>query len=258
MSGRSRWEPRLPLLVLTPLVIAAAGVWALPTATAQVGQPVPTQTDVVRTWLADCAVCHGRDGRGTFRAPSLAGAGPALLDYELSTGRMPLPATAGTTTKTRRHRPAYDAGTIRALVAYVAGLTGGGEPIPRVHLTPTDLAEGGNQFRLQCAACHAWAGDGGGLLHREAPSLHAATSVQIAEAVRAGPGVMPAFGQAALDDRQLADVVAYVRYLDKPKDRGGDPMWHLGPMAEGAVAWVLGIGVLLLVTVWIGEREPTP
>lgn len=258
MSGRTRWERRLPLLVLTPLVIAVAGMWVLPAATAQVNEPAPTSADVVRTWLADCAVCHGGDGRGTFRAPSLEGAGPALVDYELSTGRMPLPPTAGSTTKTRRHRPAYDAATIRALVDYVAGLTGGGEPIPRVDVSRSDLAEGGNQFRLQCAACHAWAGDGGGLLHREAPSLHASTPVQIAEAVRAGPGVMPAFGQAALDDRQLADVVAYVRYLDKPKDRGGDPLWHLGPMAEGAVAWILGIGLLLLVTVWIGEREPTP
>ena len=63
---------------------------------------------------------------------------------------------------------------------------------------------------------------------------------------------------AALDDAQLNAVVAYVKYLDRPRDRGGDPLWHLGPMAEGAVAVVLGLGVLVLVTMWIGEREPTP
>jgi ubiquinol-cytochrome c reductase cytochrome c subunit len=67
---------------------------------------------------------------------------------------------------------------------------------------------------------------------------------------------MPAFGQAALDDHQLDSVVAYVRYLAKPKDRGGEPLWHLGPMAEGAVAWIIGLGLLILATLWIGEREP--
>jgi ubiquinol-cytochrome c reductase cytochrome c subunit len=187
------------------------------------------------------------------------GAGAALVDYELSTGRMPLPATASSTTKTRRHSPAYDAAKRAALVAYVVGVTGGGgEPIPVVDLVHADLAKGGEEFRLQCAACHAWAGDGGALLHREAPPLHAATALQVAEAVRSGPGLMPAFGHAALDDAQLNAVVAYVKYLDRPRDRGGEPLWHLGPMAEGAVAVVLGLGVLVLVTMWIGEREPTP
>ena len=246
--------------MLAPAV-AVAGTWLMPAAHA--AAPAVTQAsgppDVVHTWLADCAVCHGSDGHGSDRAPSLVGAGPALVDYELSTGRMPLPPTAGPKTKTRRHPPAYDSNRRAALVTYVVSLTGGGgEAIPTVDLAHADLAAGGEQFRLQCAACLAWAGDGGALLHREAPALHAASTVQIAEAVRTGPGVMPAFGQAALDDAQLDAVVAYVRYLDHPRDRGGQPLWHLGPMAEGAVAVILGLGVLMLVTVWIGEREPSP
>jgi ubiquinol-cytochrome c reductase cytochrome c subunit len=258
MTGR-RWA----VLAVAPAVAAAAGVWLVPLShiPPAAAQTLSASPDTTRTWLADCAVCHGSDGRGSDRAPSLVGAGPALVDYELSTGRMPLPPTASSTTKTRRHHPAYAPAQQRALVAYVVALTGGGgDAIPTVDARKgkADLAAGGEQFRLQCAACHAWAGDGGALLHREAPDLHAATPVQIAEAVRTGPGTMPAFGQAALDDAQLNAVVAYVRYLDHPKDRGGQPLWHLGPMAEGAVAVILGIGFLLLVTVWIGEREPTP
>ena len=133
----------------------------------------------------------------------------------------------------RRHHPAYSPATIADLVAYVSKLTGGSGPgIPVVK--GGDVAAGGSEFRLQCAACHAWAGDGGALLHREAPALHAATPVQIAEAVRVGPGQMPAFGAAALDDRQLASLVSYVRYLRHPEDRGGQPLWHLGPVVEGA------------------------
>jgi hypothetical protein len=64
---------------------------------------------------------------------------------------------------------------------------------------------------------------------------------------------MPAFGEAALTDEQLAGVVAYVRYLKEPDDRGGEPLWHLGPFAEGALSLV-ALGGLLLFVRWIGER----
>jgi ubiquinol-cytochrome c reductase cytochrome c subunit len=116
-------------------------------------------------------------------------------------------------------------------------------------------AAGGEVFRMQCAACHAWAGDGGALLHREAPNLHDATATQVGEAVRVGPGLMPAFGHAAIDNRQLDQLAAYVRYLANPQDRGGDPLWHLGPFAEGFIAWAVGMTVLVLTIRWIGERK---
>ncbi len=227
--------------------------------------------DVGQLFLSDCAVCHGSAGAGTPRGTSLVGVGRASLDYQLSTGRMPLVgvgrvadqpgrplqplpnvAAGDSDIIPRRHNPAYDAPTISALVDYVSVLTGGGGPdIPR--LTGGNLAQGGDLFRLQCAACHAWAGDGGALLRREAPSLHAATATQIAEAVRVGPSQMPAFGSAALTDDQVASVVAYVRYLDDPRDRGGQPLWHLGPVTEGAMA-LAALALLLLFTRWIGER----
>ncbi len=226
--------------------------------------------DVRRLYLSDCAVCHSPSGRGAPRGPSLAGVGEASVDYELSTGRMPLAApgrndqpgrpiqplpnrSLGNSDEIpRRHHPAYSPATIADLVAYISKLTGGGGPgIPVVK--GGDVAAGGSAFRLQCAACHAWAGNGGALLHREAPSLQAATPVQIAEAVRVGPGQMPAFGTAALDDHQLASVVGYVRYLRHPRDRGGQPLWHLGPVVEGAVA-LIALGGLLVMVNWIGER----
>lgn len=266
-SGRAGlwlWlAPALAVLVTTLTWRDAAPARAL--------QAAPTPADVRQIFLSDCAVCHGSDGRGTDRGPSLVGVGRASLDYELSSGRMPLAGVARANDKPgtplepqpnvagadpdlipHRHNPAYDQATIAALVSYTSALTGGGGPdIPRI--TGGNLAEGGDLFRLQCAACHAWAGDGGALLHREAPALHSSTPTQIAEVIRVGPGQMPAFGQAALTDDQVASVVAYVRYLDDPRDRGGNPLWHLGPVAEGAVALVALAG-LLLFTRWIGER----
>ena len=155
-----------------------------------------------------------------------------------------------------RRPPKYDDATRRALTQYVTMLAGGhGPAIPHVDAAAGSLANGGTIFRLQCAACHTWSGDGGALLQREAPSTHPATSEQIAEAVRTGPGNMPAFGRAAVSDAQLQSLVRYVRYLDHPDNRGGDPLWHIGPLAEGAVAIVIGLGLLVLAVRWIGTRS---
>jgi ubiquinol-cytochrome c reductase cytochrome c subunit len=264
----------VPFWVAPLLALAVSGVvlHAAPVAAAR--QPAsPGTVDVRQLFLADCAVCHGSDGRGTDRGPSLVGVGRASLDYQLSTGRMPLAgvgradAEPGTPLQPlpnkaesnpdlipRRHAPAYPPETIAALVDYVARNVGGGGPeIPHVTEGEGNLAEGGDLFRLQCAACHAWAGDGGALVRQQAPAVHAATDVQVAEAVRVGPGLMPAFGDAALTEEQLASVIAYVHYLEKPDDRGGQPLWHLGPFAEGAVA-LAALGGLMLFVRWIGER----
>ncbi len=132
----------------------------------------------------------------------------------------------------------YDAATIAALEDYIATLVPGGPDVPHVDVAGADLAKGGELYRAQCAACHQWAGEGGALLHREAPPLGPANPTQLAEAVRIGPGTMPVFGDAALSDTEVADVARYVTSLDSPDDRGGEPLWHLGPVAEGAVGLV--------------------
>jgi ubiquinol-cytochrome c reductase cytochrome c subunit len=154
-----------------------------------------------------------------------------------------------------RRPPAYGPAEIRALVAYVDGLgPGAGIPVPVVDLTGVDVARGGELYRLNCAACHSWSGTGGALLRREAPSLLVSTPVQVVEAVRTGPGGMPSFGPASFTDDEVTAIAAYVEELQDPEDRGGHGLWHLGPLAEGGVAWVVGIGSLLLFVVWVGER----
>jgi ubiquinol-cytochrome c reductase cytochrome c subunit len=245
------------------LVLATA--WALrPPAQAAAVSVGPTAraVDVEHVYLRDCAQCHGADGRGTHYGPDLRHAGSALIDWQLSTGRMPIPTehasepqlAAGEGQQPRRP-PHYDPSTRRALVEYVTTLTDDhGAPIPVVDAKTGNLAVGGTLYRLQCAACHAWSGNGGALLHREAPSTHPATALQIAEAVRAGPGNMPRFGNAAVTNNQLDSLVRYVRYLDHPDDRGGNPLWHLGPLAEGAVAIVIGLGAVVVATRRIGTR----
>lgn len=204
-------------------------------------------------FLRDCAICHGADGRGTSKAPTLATAGEAGVDYELSTGRMPLPNPTATP---ERSTPKYSPQRIRELVDYVTTLTGNRKPlIPHPDLRNADVATGARLYQLNCAACHASTGIGGALFHRAAPSVKPATPVQAAEAIRFGPNQMPAFGQAALSNHERDSVVKYVEYLKDPTDRGGWPLGYIGPLAEGAAIIVFGLGPLLLATRWIGTRR---
>jgi ubiquinol-cytochrome c reductase cytochrome c subunit len=199
--------------------------------------------------LRDCAICHGARGTGTKDGPDLRNVGPALVDYELTTGRMPLPRPGA---EVVRRPPKYDATTIAALVQYVASIAPGGPPVPAVDVAAADLAQGGTDFRLECAACHQAAGQGGTLRYGEAPSLHVSTPVQVAEAIITGPGTMPKFG--AFDASEIDGIAAYVQYLHHPVDRGGESLWHFGPLAEGMVAFIVVVA-LTAALLAIGERR---
>jgi len=211
----------------------------------------PSPSKVQEIFRSDCAVCHGGRGEGTERGPRLIGVGEASADYQLTTGRMPLPDPEA---PSQRKEPAYPPATVEALVRLV-GSFGPGPAVPEVDLRGADVAAGGTLYRLNCAACHQSAGEGGALVQREAPPLDHSTPVQVAEAVRLGPGQMPEFGPAALNDDQVRDVAAYVQHLRDPNDAGGLPIWHLGPVPEGAVAIIVGLGLAVLATTWIGSRE---
>ena len=202
-------------------------------------------------FVTGCSSCHGLDGKGTRRGPDLSRAGAASADFYLSTGRMPLADPAD---QPGRKRPAYSRDDIDRLVAYVASL-GKGPPVP-VLSQRGGLAEGNGLYTQNCAACHSSAGAGGALgVSIDAPPLWRATDTQIAEALRIGPGAMPVFGPETLDDGQVASIVRYVSYLRHPDDRGGNPLGHIGPVPEGFVAWIIGLGTMLAVAYWIGTRD---
>jgi len=205
-----------------------------------------------------CASCHGVEGTGVttpdgkVRGPSITDRGEASAFYELSTGRMPL---ANSESTPERKRAAYGTEDIADLVAYVGSL-GSGPKLPTVDLADADLALGGERFRAECAACHSASGAGGALSYgRAAPNLGEAKPLEVAAAVRAGPGQMPVFG-ADLDQGELNAVVRYVQYLRAPDDRGGFPIGRTGPVPEGFVALTFGIGALLAAVAWIGTRSP--
>jgi len=205
-----------------------------------------------------CTSCHGPRGEGSKLsggtvAPPLVGVGAADVDFYLSTGRMPLANTNDP--QAVRKPPAYDSSQIAALVAYVTSFGPGGPPIPKLDQAQASLSRGGELYLLNCAACHNAAAIGGALSYGAyAPALHKATALQIAEAPRVGPGNMPVFGNETLSDDQVNDVVRYVRYLQHPDDAGGNPLGHLGPVTEGLIGLLFGLGTLMAYIAWLGTR----
>jgi ubiquinol-cytochrome c reductase cytochrome c subunit len=251
-----------PLLVLTLAAVwfvvlahrgASASAQATPAGAQATPDPnafTPAQVTAGRQlYLVHCSSCHGVDANGIGKSPSLVGVGAASADFYLRTGRMPL---NNPNEQPVRHPPAFSATEIHAIVGYVASL-GPGPAIPTPQLG--NLASGNLQFTLNCAQCHNDAGAGGALSYGEiVPNLHKASVLDVAEAVRIGPQPMPVFGPQTLTDSQVWDVATYVQYLHHPRDRGGLPLGHLGPIPEGFVAWVVGLGVLLLAARLIGTR----
>jgi ubiquinol-cytochrome c reductase cytochrome c subunit len=242
----------------TGLVLGVATVLALLLARPAAGQSNPAARGR-ELFAVGCSSCHGPAGEGVAtpdgqqRGPSLLHSGEAAAFYELSTGRMPL---ANSDDHPRRKRAVYGADDIAALVAYVGSL-GDGPKLPTVDVSQANLAPGGELFRANCAPCHSASGSGGALSYgAAAPSLGQAEPEEIGAAVRSGPGQMPVFGPDALSQRELDDVVAYVRYLRAPEDPGGLPIGRIGPVPEGFVAWFFGAGALLAMVAWIGTRAP--
>jgi ubiquinol-cytochrome c reductase cytochrome c subunit len=213
----------------------------------------------------DCAWCHASDGTGTQRGPDLVSGtnGPALTHFVLTTGRMPLDFPEQRST---RRAPAYSSRQIDAIVEHVAGFGGTGPGIPELDLADAEVSEGAALYAENCAACHGTTLVGGALIggppgaggEVNAPGLRDSSPVEIAEAMLTGPGPMPVFAADAFTNEEIDAIVAYVVEVRGAVDRGGVPILHVGPVTEGAVAWILGLGALLVAARWIGTRTGEP
>jgi ubiquinol-cytochrome c reductase cytochrome c subunit len=200
-----------------------------------------------------CASCHGPTGQGTAIAPSLHGIGSAAVDFNLSTGRMPL--SVGEKYRANHQTSKFNAQDINAIVGYVAQLQPGGPPIPDVH--PTNVQLGRALYAANCAACHSAAGAGGTLTGgRAAPDLYKATPTQIGEAIRTGPGLMPTFPDTVLNSEQVNAIAAYVQTLQSHHDigHGGVSLGRIGPVTEGLLAWIVALPILMLVARRLGSK----
>ncbi len=199
-----------------------------------------------------CSSCHGLDAEGVEgQGPSLIDAGAAAADFYLSTGRMPLDQVGA---EPLRAKPRFGPREIAALVSYVGSL-GDGPAIPVVRPAKGSISKGMELFSESCGGCHAISGAGGVAIGAFAPPLNEATPTQVGEAIRVGPYLMPRFSEGQLDAGDVDSIARYVQLTQNPDDAGGFGLGHIGPVPEGAVAWLAAIIALLLVARLIGERS---
>ena len=243
-------------------LLAVAALWLAPGAAAQRGDVAKGKT----LYAGACASCHGGNAEGNVSpgppsagARGIPGAGPPLrgvgaqaADFYLRTGYMPL---SNPDNQPRRGKPGFPPDELRAIVAYIASFGGPAVPVP--HPERGNLSQGLHLFTDHCAGCHQVAAEGGVVTDSLAPSLNRATPTQIAEAVRIGPYVMPAFPKSQISDAALDSIIRYVQYAKNPDDRGGWALGHIGPIPEGVVAWLIAGAALIAVALVIGRRAKT-
>ncbi|WP_239330769.1 c-type cytochrome [Frankia sp. CiP3] len=245
--------------VVLLLALAATGVLWTAFAPRGTAQSTPDANEAVRQgralYLQGCSSCHGLNAQGSGQAPSLIGVGAAAVDFQVSTGRMPLAAPGA---QAKRKDPVYSQTQIDQLAAYVDSLGGGPKQavVTRNALDDADLAQGGELYRANCAQCHQAVGAGAPLTYgKYAPDLSKATPSQIIEAMRTGPESMPVFGPGQIDDANAVAIAKYVRFVTEAPSAGGSTLGKYGPVPEGLLAWLAGIGGLLAVCMWIGARQ---
>ena len=256
--------------VLTLAVLAVAGLLAAGPARAASGTPKdPLAAYGYHLYGQYCLGCHGGNAAGRYDQPSSAtGAGPgraqgqqggigpslhgvgaAAADFYLRTGYMPLRRIG---LQPRREPVVLSNHQIDALVAYVASF--GGPPIPTPRPGLGNLSQGQALFAEHCAGCHQIVGQGGYVTGALPPALVEATPRQVAEAVRIGPYVMPAFSRSSISDRQLDSIVRYVEFTKQPTRPGGWGLGFIGPVPEGLVTWFIAIPALLVLCLLLGRR----
>lgn len=268
MSGpsRRRFRRRLTAAMLLAFGLGMAGVLAATlTPTPQVAVADQSQSALLRTgqqlYETACITCHGANLQGVDgRGPSLIGAGEAAVYFQVGSGRMPMMRNEA---QAMRKPPAFDEPQVDAIGAYVQSM-GGGPVVPRdangqiadQSLIGSDVARGGDLFRLNCASCHNFTGRGGALSSgKYAPSLDLATPAQIYTAMLTGPQNMPKFSERQLGPEEKADIIAYVRSSSETLNPGGYGLGGFGPAPEGMAIFIIGIVAAIAAALWIGARS---
>ena len=248
--------PVLLLIALSALGFTFSAATAAPNQSAAAASARSTLIEEGKEiFLKGCSSCHGLNGEGGAVAPSLIGVGAASVDFQVATGRMPMQDMSQ---QAMRKAPVYNDEEVAALAAYVASLA----PGPRAYTNEEiewerdgNTAEGGELFRNNCAMCHNFAGQGGALSQgKYAPTLMGVEPKHIYEAMVTGPQSMPVFSDKTITAEEKLSIIKWIKSAEAEPNLGGATMGRIGPVTEGLLAWVLGLGLLIGIAVWLTTR----
>lgn len=255
---RRRRHPLATYLVLAIALLAVGTFYTAFTSpsTAEATTARSQQIEEGRAlFLKGCSSCHGLNAEGTSYGPTLIGVGAASVDFQVGTGRMPM---AEASQQAMRKPPKYDEEETAALAAYVASLAPG-PAIPSSdqlnYERDGNTAEGGALFRTNCAMCHNAAGQGGALTQgKYAPTLMGVSAKHMYEAMVVGPQAMPVFADSTLTPDQKLSIIKFLKHVESETNAGGATLGRVGPVTEGLLAWVFGLGLLIGAAVWLGAK----
>lgn len=264
LAARRRHPAAIAVLLLIGLFLMGAAYSAVAPRPAEAG--VVSQDDVSegkQLFQANCASCHGLNAEGrktgsgdAIAGPTLAGVGAAAVDFQMSTGRMPM--RAPTAQAPRSDTIKFSEEDIAKISAYVASLAPGPAIPSEEMVDPTkgDPAKGGELFRVNCAMCHNSSGAGGALTRgKYAPSLMGVTPTHMYEAMDTGPQSMPVFNDSNLSPEDKRDIIAFLTTIEQQPAAGGSKLGSLGPVPEGLFAWIFGLGIMIGAAVWLGAKS---
>ena len=256
LAARRR-NPLVALGLLLAALVAVGGGYAAIANVQPAQASLISQTQVEegkKLYLAGCSSCHGMEAQGSANGPTLLGVGAAAVDFQVSTGRMPMAAPGA---QAVAKAPSYNEEQVAALAAYIASLAPG-PAIPTaedVSFEGANVAEGGVLFRTNCAQCHQAAGQGGALTQGKwAPNLMKATPTEIYEAMITGPQSMPVFSDGTLPKGDKQQIIAYINNLQNASSPGGLDLGRLGPVTEGLFLWTAVFAALIGAAIWIGIK----
>ena len=266
--SRHRRGPLAGLLVLLMGLLLTGGLYAaFSPAQAQSDDNAAQIKQGRELFLVGCAFCHGNNGQGVKTldgkqlGPSLVGVGAAAVDFQVGTGRMPAVQPGA---QIPQKEVVYTPEEIAALSAYVASL-GPGPAIPNPEdyslegMTEEEreaaIARGGQIFLTNCTACHNFEGSGGAMPRGGyAPKIRGVHAKYIFEAMLTGPQAMDNFSNGNLSVEEKRDIIAYLQSLEDNPGYGGFGLGGIGPVSEGLFAWLVGIGSLVGVAIWIAAH----
>jgi ubiquinol-cytochrome c reductase cytochrome c subunit len=272
LSARRRHPLAVVVLIALALLLVGGTYAALAPRQAQASTATASADDVEagkKLFLANCSTCHGLNAQGggvtvngdtaQNPGPSLIGVGAAAVDFQVGSGRMPLAQSGPQAPKVNKIR--FSQEQIDQMAAYIASLAPG-PAIPtsaQLDVSTVDnerLARGAAIFRTNCAMCHNFAGKGGALTEgKYAPSLDEASAKHIYEAMLTGPQSMPVFNDTTISSEDKTAIIAWLTQDQKRPDPGGLTLGSVGPVSEGLLAWIGGIGLLIGCSVWLGMKS---
>jgi ubiquinol-cytochrome c reductase cytochrome c subunit len=70
-----------------------------------------------------------------------------------------------------------------------------------------------------------------------------------------GPQNMPVFSDLNITPADKANIITYLKYLDKNPSPGGLDLGNLGPVSEGLFVWIFALGSVVAITVWLTAKS---